>query len=203
MYDNIEKTFVMIKPDGVKRGLVGKIFVKFEEAGLKLVASRMIQATKEQAIGNYPKDNKEWLTKMGDKTYKNYENDTEKIMKDIGTTDKLEIGEKVLNGLVSYLTSGPVIIMVWEGNQAITKVRNLIGETDPLNATAGSVRGDWGYDTSKLAIRSGRIVFQTLMHASDSTGDAAREIKHWFGENYKDLSDYERIDYIGAYEAFE
>lgn len=203
MYENIEKTFVMIKPDGIKRGLVGKIFTKFEGAGLKLVASRMIQATKEQAIGNYPADNISWLEKMGDKTYKNYANDAKKIIEELGTSDKLEIGKKVLNGLVNYLTSGPVVIMVWEGNHAITRVRNLIGETDPLQATAGSIRGDWGYDSPMLAVRSGRIVFQTLMHASDSKDDAEREIKHWFGDKYKDLSDYDRIDYIGAYEAFE
>lgn len=199
--ESIEKTFVMIKPDGVKRGLVGKIFTRFEQAGLKLVACRMIQPTEEMALGNYPKDNMEWLIKMGEKTHTNYNNDLASIEKDLGTTDKLEIGKKILASLVKYISSGPVILMVWEGNHATAIIRKLAGATDPLKADLGSIRGDYGFDTPMLAVKSGRIVFQTIVHISESQEEAKREIKHWFGDKYKDLGNYTRIDYIGSFEA--
>jgi nucleoside-diphosphate kinase len=200
--ESIEKTFVMIKPDGVKRGLVGKIFSRFEQVGLKLVACRMIQPTEEMALGNYPKDNMEWLIKMGEKTHVNYGNNLEEIQKDMGTIDKLEIGKKILDSLVKYISSGPVILMVWEGNHATSVIRKLAGATDPTKAELGSIRGDFGFDTPMLAVKSGRIVFQTIVHISENQEEAKREIEHWFGDKYKDLGNYTRIDYTGSYEAF-
>jgi len=200
-FPSIEQTFMMIKPDGIKRGLAGKIFQKLEEAGLKLVASRMIMATKEQARKNYPGTDA-WLIGMGEKTWVNYANDEKRIMADLGTLDKKEIGNKIYKGLVDYLTSGPVIISVWEGNEAVKIVRKLAGATDPTKADVGTVRGSWGYDTPQLAVKSGRIVFQTLVHISDSPEEAKREIAHWFGDKFKDLGKYERIDYIGAFDLF-
>lgn len=202
-FSSIERTFVMIKPDGIKRGLVGKIFSRFEDAGLKLVASRMIKPTEEQALGNYPKDNAEWLVKMGEKTYLNYNNDVNAIGKDMGATDKLEIGKIILDNLVRYITSGPVILMVWEGNHAVKVVRKIAGQTDPTIADSGTIRGSYGFDTPMLAVKSGRIVFQTILHISDSAEESEREIKHWFGDKYKYLGNYHRVDYVGAFEAFE
>ncbi len=201
-FPSIEQTFLMIKPDGVKRGLVGKIFQKLEEGGLKLVAARMIHATQEQARGNYPGTD-EWLIGMGEKTWNNYDGNEERIMRDMGTIDKKEIGNRIYDGLVHYLTSGPVIISVWEGNEAVKIVRKLAGATDPTRADVGTIRGNWGYDTPQLAVKSGRIVFQTLVHISDSPEEAQREIKHWFKDQFKDLGNYDRIDYMGAFEMFE
>jgi nucleoside-diphosphate kinase len=191
----------MIKPDGVKRGLIGRIYTKFEEAGLKMVAARMIQASEKQARGNYPGTD-EWLIGMGQKTWDNYEGNEKKLLEDLGTTDKKKIGEKVFDGLVRYLTSGPVVISVWEGNESVKIVRKLAGSTDPTRADVGTIRGNWGYDTPRLAVKSGRIVFQTLVHISDSPEEAQREIAHWFGAKFKDLGDYNRVDYIGAFEIF-
>lgn len=199
--DSIEKTFVMIKPDGVKRGLVGNIFKRFEQVGLKLVACRMIQPTEELARGNYPENNLEWLIKMGEKTHNNYNNNLSEIEKDMGTTDKLEIGRKILESLVKYISSGPVILMVWEGNHATATIRKLAGATDPTKAELGSIRGDFGFDTPMLAVKSGRVVFQTIVHISENQEEAKREIKHWFGDKYKYLGNYERIDYTGSFEA--
>jgi len=199
--DSIERSFVMIKPDGVKRGLIGKIFTKLEQGGLKLVACRMIYPTREMAEGNYPKDNAEWLIKMGEKTHINYSNNLEAIKADMGTIDKLEIGKKILNSLVDYIASGPVILIVWEGNHATSKIRKIAGATDPLAAEIGSIRGDYGFDTPMLAVKSGRIVFQTIVHISDSQEEAQREIAHWFGDKYKYLGNYNRIDYVGSFEA--
>lgn len=194
--DSIEQTFLMIKPDGVKRGLVGDIFKRVERMGLKVVATRMIWATREQAKGNYPGTD-QWLYKMGEKTFTNYKGDEKALLEDLGTTDLLEIGKIVYKSLVDYLTEGPVIISVWEGNNAVDIVAKLMGETNPLTADIGSVRGDYGFDTPKMAVKSGRIVFKTLVHRSDSKEEAEREIAHWFGDKFKYLGDYKRVDYIG------
>ncbi len=201
-FESIERTFVMIKPDGVKRGLIGTIFNKFEGVGLKLVACRMIKATREQAEGNYPHDDKAWIENLGNKTLTNYGGDKDRIEKDMGTSDIMELGEQVYNGLVDLLMSGPLVIMVWEGNHAIQLVRKLAGSTLPELSAPGSIRGDYAFDTPMLAIKSGRIAFNTLIHISDSPESAAREISHWFGDNYKYLGNYDRIDYVGAFEAF-
>jgi len=195
----LRKAFLkMIKPDAVKRGLIGEVFTRLERKGLKCVACRMIQATKSQAEGNYP-GTKEWLTKLGNKTITNYENNTKALLDDIGTTEPLEIGKMIYKSLINYIMDGPVIISVWEGNQAIKVIEKMMGNTDPLLADIGSLRGDFGFDTSQFAVKSGRIVFRTLVHRSDSVEEAEREIKHWFGDSYKYLGKYSRIDYKGAF----
>lgn len=195
---NIEQTFVLIKPDGLKRGLVGEIFMRFENVGLKLVAARMIMATEKQAKENYP-GTEEWLIKLGEKVYTNYDNDKNLIQKDMGTTDKLKLGENIYNSLTTYLTEGPVIISVWEGNHAVQTVERLVGSTIPTEADIGTIRSDYGFDTPKFAVRSGRIVFRNLIHRSDSSEEAKREIEHWFGSNYKYLGDYEQTAYTNSF----
>ncbi|KXK26688.1 MAG: Nucleoside diphosphate kinase [candidate division WS6 bacterium OLB20] len=198
---NIEKTFFMIKPDGIKRGLVGEIFSRLERIGLKLVAARLIQATEEQARGNYPGTD-EWMTAMGEKTLNNYNHDLKAVKADLGTDDPLEIGKKIYDALVNYLVDGPVLIAVWEGNHAVKVVERLMGKTDPTVADVGTIRGDFGFDTPQFAVKSGRIVFRTLVHRSDAADEAEREIEHWFGDKYTYLGDYDRADYTGSYEAF-
>lgn len=193
---SMEKTFSLIKPDGLARGLAGEIFKRFEDAGLKLVASRMIQPTQEQARSHYPHENLEWVTGLGQKTWDNYNGDENAIYEDLGTTDKHEIGMKVYEGLVRYLTEGPIILMVWEGNHAVMRVQQIAGKTDPTRADLGSIRGIFGFDTPQLAVKSGRVVFKNLIHISDSPEEAEREIKHWFQDSYTYLGEYERIDYI-------
>lgn len=199
-FPSIEKTFLMVKPDGVKRGLVGEIMQRLERIGLKMVACRMIEATREQARSNYPGTD-EWLIGMGQKTLTNYNNDHAAVMEDMGTSDLKEIGKKIHTALIDYLTEGPVILTVWEGNHAVEVVRKLVGKTDPVLADVGSIRGDFGFDTPKLAVKAGRVVFKTLVHCSDSPEEAKREIAHWFGTNYKYLGEYKRLDYTGIFEA--
>lgn len=195
---NIETTFVMIKPDGVKRGLVGDIFFRLERVGLKLVASRMIIATKEQAKNNYP-GTKEWLEGMGHKTLLNYGSKIELLREEVGTVDPLEIGEKIYKALVKYLMEGPLIISVWEGNHAVKVVERIVGKTDPTQADIGTIRGDYGFDTPQFAVKSGRVVFRNLVHRSDSVEEARREIKNWFGKDYKYIGDYLRTDYMDSF----
>ncbi len=193
--DNIEQTFFMIKPDGIKRSLVGKIIAKLEGVGLKMVYGRMIIATEEQARGNYP-GTKEWLIGLGGKTLKGYKGNKEKIMEELGTDDPHEIGTKVYDKLVEYLTEGPMIAMVWEGNHAVDVARKIVGTTQPLLADIGSIRGDFGFDSPQLAVRSGRIAMETLVHVSDSEEEAKREIKYWLKDDFKSLK-YQRTDHIG------
>src|SRR3989344_9408417 len=88
-FPNIEQTFLMIKPDGVKRGLIGDIFTRLEKIGLKMVAARMIRATEDQAKGNYP-GTEAWLKGMGEKTLNNYVGNLEALKRDLSTTDTLE-----------------------------------------------------------------------------------------------------------------
>jgi nucleoside-diphosphate kinase len=197
--DLVEKTFVMIKPDGVARGIVGKIFQRFEEMGLKLVAARMVKATKGQIAVHYPGDSKEWRTKLGNKTIKSYDDDLVRVKGDYGTNNPDEIGKIVYENLQKYLTEGPVIIAVWEGNKAVERVRKLAGSTVPTFAEVGSIRGMYAFDTPEFAVKSGRIVFKNLLHISDSAEEAEREIKLWFGDKYKALNEYERVDYIDIF----
>lgn len=193
---SIEKSFVMIKPDAISRGIVGRIFQRFEEMGLKLTASRMIRATKEQAAMHYPVNDKKWVLNLGQKTLQNYSGDIKSVKKDLGTSDEYEIGKRVYDEMIAYITGGPVIISVWEGNHAIERIRKLIGSTVPTFAEVGSIRGSFAFDSPILASKSGRITFKTLLHASDSNEEAKREIEIWFGNKFKDLSNYERIDYV-------
>ncbi len=193
--NNVQKTFFMIKPDGVKRSLVGRIFSKLEGAGLKLIYAKMIWATEKQARGNYP-GTEEWMRKLGMKTIDGYGGDRKAIKNELGTVDELLIGKRIYDQLVSYLTSGPSIVCVWEGNHAVEKARKIVGATRPQEADLGSIRGDMGFDSPQLAVRSGRGAMETLVHISDSAEEAHREIKYWLGNDFKSIH-YQRTDHVG------
>lgn len=194
-YPTIEKTFVMIKPDGVARSLVGKIFQRLEEQGLKLIAARMIIAKEAQISIHYPGNNKKWLKGVGEKTIRNY-NNNKSVIEDFGNDNPLEIGKIVYKNMSKYLCKGPIIISVWEGNHAVERVRKLAGATVPTFSEVGTIRDSYAFDTPQLAIRSKRIVFKNLIHISDSVDEAQREISIWFKDKYKPLNKYERVDYI-------
>lgn len=198
-YPSIEQSFVMLKPDAISRGLVGKIFQRFEEQGLKLVAARMLEATREQARTHYPSDDEKWLYNLGRKSAENFDNNKKLVKEAYGTNDFKKIGRIIHKSMVDFITSGPVIITVWEGNHAIERIRKLIGSTVPTFAEVGSIRGSYAFDTPVLATKTGRITFKTLVHASDSPKEVKREVKIWFGRMYKDLSNYERIDYVDIF----
>jgi len=185
-----ERTFVLIKPDGVQRGLVGEIINRLERVGLKIVACKMLVATAEQARQHYNKDDK-WLTKVG--------NDTIFHLKERGekpTKEAIDYGRDILDGLIKFITCGPVIALVLEGNQAVGIVKKLVGGTEPLLADIGTIRGDLTLDSYHLANADFRAV-RNLIHCSDTPAEAKREIKIWFNEeeliNYTHIS--ERILY--------
>jgi len=186
----------MLKPDSIVRSLVGKIFQRFEEQGLKLVAARMIKATEKQVSKHYPYKDKKWSEGIGKKSLENFGGDIKRLKEAYGTDNFEEIGHIVYRAMKGYLISAPVIINVWEGNHAVKRVRHLVGSTVPTFAEVGSIRGSFAFDTPVLAVKSGRITFKNLIHASDSVEEAEREIRIWFGSKYKDLSNYERVDYV-------
>lgn len=174
----MERTFVMIKPDGVRRGLVGRIISRLEDVGLKLVGLKILRADKELVREHYP-DDPGWLKAVGEKTLMTYKEYGMDPLKQIGTDDPVQIGRWVREKLVEFITSGPVVAMVWEGNHAIEVVRKLVGNTVPLFAGPGTIRGDFSADSPDLANREGRPVYN-LVHASGDPEEAEREVRLWF-----------------------
>ncbi|MFS0786803.1 nucleoside-diphosphate kinase [Shouchella sp. 1P09AA] len=141
----MERTYIMIKPDGVQRNLIGAIVSRFEQKGFKLVAGKLVTLSKETAETHY-----------GEHREKPF-----------------------FNELVSFITSGPVFAMVWEGDQVVKISRQLIGATNPSEAAPGSIRGDY-------AVQVG----MNIIHGSDSTESSEREMSIFFSED--ELSTYEK-----------
>src|SRR3989344_3202146 len=168
-----ERSLIIIKPDGVQRSLIGEIIGRFERAGLKLVALKMVLATREEAIAHYNKD-EAWLLKVGESTIKNLEEKP--------TKTALEYGQGVFEGLLKYLTCSPIVIGVFEGNQAVGIAKKLIGGTEPLLSDVGTIRGDFTLDSYSIANGNFRAV-RNLAHCSDKVEEAEREIKLWFKDN--------------------
>lgn len=186
-----EKTLVLIKPDGVKRHLIGETTKRFEARGLKIVALQMVWPTKEQMDAHYPKD-KDWITGLGNNTIKSYKEFEipSTLLEDYNTENPYEIGLKVREWLIEFMTSGPIVKMVIEGLHAIKMVRKIIGQTVPAFAEPGTIRGDFSIDSPDLANMKKRAV-KNLIHASGNKQEAEHEISHWFSP--KDLYSYKTI----------
>lgn len=150
MSDDFQRTFIMIKPDGVQRGLVGEIIGRLERKGLRLAAMKMVQVDKDLAEAHYA------------------------VHKE----------RPFFSSLIKFITSSPVVAMVWEGRHAVNAARTILGSTDGVEAEPGSIRGDFGLD-----------VGMNLCHGSDSPETAASEIALWFGE-------YELLTYTRAIDAW-
>jgi nucleoside-diphosphate kinase len=172
-----EKTLVVIKPDGVQRSLIGEIIKRFERAGLKLVALKMLVPTEEFVEAHYTLD-PEWRRITGEKTIANY------IKKGLTppTEDPLEVTRILLEKLKTYFTSGPAIAMIWQGAHSVSIVRKIVGGTEPLSSDVGTIRGDYVLDSYQMSDTDGRAV-RNLIHATGTVEEAEREIKHWFNEN--------------------
>jgi nucleoside-diphosphate kinase len=183
-----QQTFIMIKPDGVKRGLSGEIISRIERAGLKIVSIKMIVPSEEQIKKHYPIEDRVWIERVGNKGLSTFENLGENAANHIGIDTALEIGHKVVEGIVKYMTSGPVICMVVEGIQAIQMMRKMVGSTLPINADVGTIRGDYSVDSADVALIEGRSV-HNLVHASEVKEEAENEISIWFNE--KEIQNYQ------------
>jgi nucleoside-diphosphate kinase len=141
----MQRTLVLVKPDGVQRGLVGAIIGRLEQRGLKLIALKMMQITRELAARHYAEHQ----------------------------------AKPFYEGLIAFITSGPVVAMIWEGREAVTVVRSLMGSTDPLKAAPGTIRGDLALDLG-----------MNLIHGSDSPARAEAEMALFFSD--RELHQYER-----------
>ncbi len=141
----MERTYLMVKPDGVQRGLCGEIVTRFEKKGLKLVAMKLMVIPKATAEKHYGEHK----------------------------------GKKFYDSLISYITSSPVLAMVWEGENAVSVCRTMMGKTNPQESAPGTIRGDYGMQTG-----------MNLIHGSDSPESAEREIGIFF--KTEELVSYER-----------
>ena len=148
-----ERTFILVKPDGVHRGLVGEIIKRFEQRGYKIVAIKTVQASKEHLSKHY----------------------------------SAVAGKPFFNGLVSYMSSGPVVPMAWEGREVVKIGREMLGETNPLKSSPGSIRGDFCIDIGR-----------NICHGSESIESAQREISLWFNDD--ELVNYTKSSEDWVYE---
>jgi nucleoside-diphosphate kinase len=141
----MQRTLVLVKPDGVQRGLVGTIVGRLERRGLKLIGLKMMRISTDVAARHYAEHQ----------------------------------GKPFYDGLIAFITSGPVVAMIWEGREAVSVVRSVMGTTDPLKAAPGTIRGDLALDLG-----------MNLIHGSDSPARAETEIDLFFSR--PELHDYER-----------
>lgn len=169
-----ERTLVVIKPDGIQRSLIGEMIKRYERVGLKIVGIKMLVPTEDFIEKHYTLD-PAWRKVTGEKTIKGYR---DKGMEP-PSTDPFEITAKILANLKKYMTSGPVIAMVFEGAHAIKIVRKITGGTEPLATDVGSIRGDFVLDSYQMSDTDNRAI-RNLIHASGSVEEAENEINHWF-----------------------
>ena len=170
-----ERTLVLIKPDGVKRSISGKIISRFEESGLKIIGMKMIWANKELAENHYFLD-EDWAKEIYKKTKAGYDKDG----KNFPYKDHMDIGKTIQSWNMDFLMEGPVIAIIFEGPHAIELVRKMIGSTEPRSSMPGTIRGDFASVESYAVADEGKRVLRNLIHASDSNETAKREIALWF-----------------------
>jgi nucleoside-diphosphate kinase len=186
----MEMTLVLIKPEGVKRAIVGRILERFEMAGLKIVGIKMVLPDRRLAERHYPLD-KDWYENAWRNTKKGMEAQGKKM-----TETPLQLGKRVRSMLMKHLTSGPVIAIVLEGNDAIASTRKLCGSPSPNRADPTTIRGMFSTDSYELADAKKRTTI-SIMHASDSPATAKREVSLWFKNG--ELCNYERPDWSVIY----
>ncbi|HNV12650.1 MAG TPA: nucleoside-diphosphate kinase [bacterium] len=170
-----QKTFVILKPDAVQRGLIGETIKRIERTGLKMVALKMIMATEEQCWKHYNK-NEEWFLKKGQVVVENRQKAGLPIEK-----EAIEYGRDIIGALVKFMTCGPIVPMIFEGNQAVAIVKKIVGGTEPTTSDVGTIRGDFTLDSYELSNLDERAV-RNLIHCSDLPEEALREISLWFKE---------------------
>lgn len=150
----MERTLILLKPDSVKRGIVGEIITRFERVGLKIVGAKMLQPDYQHY-------------------YKHYE--------DIGKMVSRR-GQKAFDVTLDMMNEGPVIAVVLEGVEAASLVRKMVGTTEPKQALPGTIRGDYAHISFGHADKEG-IGVPNIIHASGDAKEASEEIAHWFSES--------------------
>jgi nucleoside-diphosphate kinase len=180
-----ERTFIILKPDAVQRSLVGEVISRFERVGLKLVAMKFTIPSADAVEAHYTID-PTWKRKVGEKSIASYI----KKGQTPPNTDPEAVGDGVLSALRKYMTSGPVVMMAWQGAHAVELVRKLVGGTEPRSSDVGTIRGDFVLDSYAMADADSRAI-RNLIHASGSVDEANAELAHWF--TAKDFVDYRLV----------
>lgn len=185
-----ERTLVIIKPDGIQRGLIGEIVKRFERTGLKFVGFKFLVPTTEQCLVHYNKD-EAWLSRKGERVIEDLKAEGLAVEK-----DALSYGKGIIDTIIAFLTAGPVLALVVEGNQSVAIVTKITGTTEPATSDVGTIRGDLTVDSYSHSTVQNRAV-RNLIHCSESPEEAEREIKVWFAPeeliSYK--TTHERILY--------
>ena len=176
-----ERTLVLVKPDGVSRGLVGEVLRRMERTGLRLVALSMRTPSAELAREHY-QDAPENLRRMGSKLTEAASSLGVELEAFFGTTDAIELGRVIHERNIRFLQSGPVVAAVIEGGNAIRKVRVICGSTMPIDAQPGSIRGDFTSAGVEQLLFSETTVYNVVHSSDDSEGAATREVDLWFPE---------------------
>lgn len=168
-----ERSLVIIKPDGVQRSMMGEIIQRIERTGLKMVAFKFLVPTEAQSWEHYLKTD-EWFISKGGRIVAERTAHGLPIEK-----EPIDYGKAIIDTIVRYFTSGPVLAFVVEGNQSIAIVKKLVGSTEPTLSDVGTIRGDLTIDSYALSSLDERAV-RNLVHCSDNVDDAEREINIWF-----------------------
>ena len=169
-----ERTFVIIKPDGIQRSLIGEIVGRFERIGFKLCASKLLVPSEEQLWKHYNKDDA-WFLKKGQAIIDKKKADGLPVEK-----EAIEYGKDIIRGSVKYMSCGPVLAMVWEGNQAVAVIKKLVGGTEPLTSDVGTIRGDFSNDSYFISEHDQRGSVRNLVHCTDDVAEYEREVNIWF-----------------------
>lgn len=177
----MEKTVVIIKPDGVRRGIIGEITARFERVGLKIVAAKLIWVDKTH-IGKHYKDDADYERNVGERTLENYKKYGLDPKEKLGTKDPVEIGKLIRKWNMEFMTSGPLFAMIIEGPGAVPVVRKMVGHTYPAEAIPGTIRADYSVESAYQANSEGRTI-RNLIHASGTPEEAEFERKLWFKED--------------------
>lgn len=190
MHPKKERTFVLLKPDAVQRGLVGDIINRFEKIGLKIVAMKMHVLEEDKIWTHYNKDDA-WYARKGQGIVDNRTKLGLSIDK-----PAIEYGKDIIRAMVTFMRSSPCISMVIEGNQAQAVVKRLVGGTEPATADSGTIRGDYSLDSYFLCDVDGSRGMRNLVHCTDpADGETAweREMNIWFTKdeiiNYRLVSE--------------
>ena len=181
-----ERSLVLLKPDAVQRSLIGEIIGRLERTGLKCTAMKMFMADEARLVQHYNK-NDEWFLKKGARVVEDLKAQGRAIEK-----EPIEYGRDIIRTIVHYMEAGPVVGMIFEGNQAVAVVSKLVGSTEPKTSDVGTIRGDYTVDSYSHAAYENRAV-RNLVHQSESPEEAEREIAIWFTED-------EVMNYVTAQE---
>lgn len=195
MHPKKERTFVILKPDAVQRGLVGEIIKRFERIGLKIVAMKMHMVNEDTLWKHYNKDDA-WYERKGKSIVENKQKLGFHIDK-----DAIEYGKDIIRAMVHYMCAGPVVSLVIEGNSAQSVVKRLVGGTEPATADTGTIRGDFSLDSYFLCDTDGSRGMRNIIHCTDpADGEGAydREVNLWFSKD--EIMEYRLISEAMLYD---